>query len=334
MRGGISGGGGGGSSEWNSGEAWRWCILLLQEAHRVWVYRNEPGFRLAGTPPGSSARFSAEILGGGVGPSKRPAETPVGRFISGRADTYADIMHDPPPPDLPPSVPPPLRPPPYPPPYNSPLHFGSLRSTDSSLRSTRGPTPAPPLNNKTRAVATHRLVCAPPCVWTAEPSLQLASFDAGASPRTPLKYQDSCSGHTPPCVCTALCVRRLVCGQPNSPCSSLRSTRGAAPAPPLHNKPPAVATHHLVCAPPCVCTTLGMHRLVCGEPNLFFAPPPPPGRRACNAMRGCRDFVLQGEAATGSLGTAAHFGRKSGRHRRRAKRQNHRGGGGGATPRF
>ena len=35
------------------------------------------------------------------------------------------------------------------------------------LRSLRGPAPAPPLNNKTPAVATERLLCALPCVCTA-----------------------------------------------------------------------------------------------------------------------------------------------------------------------
>ena len=61
---------------------------------------------------------------------------------------------------LPPRTPPPVPPPPRtPPPYPFP-HYGSLRST-------RGPAPAPPLNNKTPAVATDRLLCAPPCVCTA-----------------------------------------------------------------------------------------------------------------------------------------------------------------------
>ena len=93
-------------------------------------------------------------------------------------------------------------------------YFGSLRSTNGLLRSTRGPGPAPPLNNKLLAVARDRLVCAPPCV------------------------------------CTALCVDRkttLYFGP-------LRSTRGPAPAPPLNNKIPAVAIGRLVCAPPCVWT--------------------------------------------------------------------------------
>ena len=82
----------------------------------------------------------------------------------------------------PPPTSPPYLPPPYPPPYLPPLPppptfpplpppptFGSLRSTDGSLRSTRGPAPAPPLNNMTPAVATSRLLCAPPFVCTALP---------------------------------------------------------------------------------------------------------------------------------------------------------------------
>ena len=91
-------------------------------------------------------------------------------------------------------------------------HYGSLCST-------RGPAPAPPLNNQTPAVATDRLLCAPPCV------------------------------------CTALCVHRL----PFPHYGSLRSTRGPAPAPPLNNQTPAVATDRLLCAPPCVCTANPSH---------------------------------------------------------------------------
>ena len=80
-----------------------------------------------------------------------------------------------PPPPTPPTPPSPPLTPPTPPPYLPPPTFGSLRSTDGSLRSTRGPAPAPPLNNMTPAVATdrllcfalgvHRLLCVPPCLW-------------------------------------------------------------------------------------------------------------------------------------------------------------------------
>ena len=76
-----------------------------------------------------------------------------------------DSMHEVAPPYLPPlrTAPlPPPNPPPTPPPYLPPPTFGSLRST-------RGPAPAPPLNNMTPAVATDRLVCAPPFVCTALP---------------------------------------------------------------------------------------------------------------------------------------------------------------------
>ena len=84
-----------------------------------------------------------------------------------------DSMHEVAPPYLPPlptpPPTPPLPPPPTSPPLPPPPTFGSLRSTDGSLRSTRGPAPAPPLNNMTPAVATDRLVCAPPFVCTALP---------------------------------------------------------------------------------------------------------------------------------------------------------------------
>ena len=80
-------------------------------------------------------------------------------------------MHEVAPPYLPPPTypPPPTLPPPTSPPLPPPLTFISLRSTDGSLRSTRGPAAAPPLNNMTPAVATDRLLCAPPFVCTALP---------------------------------------------------------------------------------------------------------------------------------------------------------------------
>ena len=60
-----------------------------------------------------------------------------------------------------------------------------------------------------------------------------------------------------PCVCTTLCMHRLVCGQPNHPLLRLALLHaGAAPAPPLNNKILAVAIDRLVCALPCVRTTL------------------------------------------------------------------------------
>ena len=85
------------------------------------------------------------------------------------APPYLPPLPTPPPqpPPYPPPQPPPLPPPPTSPPLPPPPTFGSLRSTDGSLRSTRGPAPAPPLNNMTPAVATDRLLCAPPCVCTA-----------------------------------------------------------------------------------------------------------------------------------------------------------------------
>ena len=83
-----------------------------------------------------------------------------------------------------------------------------------SLRSMRGPAPTTPLNTKTPAVATDRLVCAPPCVWTAKPPLTWARFVRQ----------------------TARFARRG--GQP--------------PHSPLNTKTLAVAIDHLLCAPPCV----------------------------------------------------------------------------------
>ena len=50
---------------------------------------------------------------------------------------------------------------------------------------------------------------------------------------------------------------------------------GQPPHPRLNNKTPAVATDRLVCAPPCVCAALCVHRLAC-EPPTPPPPPPPP----------------------------------------------------------
>ena len=43
----------------------------------------------------------------------------------------------------------------------------------------------------------------------------------------------------------------------------------------LNNKTLAVATNHLLCAPPRVCTALCVHCLVCAPPNPPVTPPPP-----------------------------------------------------------
>ena len=96
----------------------------------------------------------------------------------------------------------------------------------------------------------------------------------GPAPHTPLKYQDSCGGHKPPFVCTALCMHRLVYA-PHCLCTAkpplvaARFARhgGQAPAPPLDNKTLAMAIDRLLCAQPCVCIALCMHRLVCAPPN-------------------------------------------------------------------
>ena len=79
-----------------------------------------------------------------------------------------------------------------PPCVDRPAPFGCRCLTDGALRFTRGPALAPPLNNQTAAVATNRLVYAPPCVWTAKPSLRfvalhrrLALLDVGPAPAPP-----------------------------------------------------------------------------------------------------------------------------------------------------
>ena len=94
-----------------------------------------------------------------------------------------------------------------------------------SLRLMRETPPATPLNNKTFAVATDRLSCAAPCVSTALyvhrlvyvlPCMwTMARFARRRGhPRNPPKYQDSCGGHGPPFVCSALCEHSLVCALP------------------------------------------------------------------------------------------------------------------------
>ena len=129
-------------------------------------------------------------------------------------------------------------PPPYTPPYTPPY---LPPPTFSSLRSTRGPAPAPSLNNMTAAVATDRRLCAPPCVCTA-----FCVYCVAYGPfnnKTPAVARDRLLC-VPPCVCTAFCVHRLACG-------------------PLNNMTPAVATDRLLCAPLCVCPALCVHRLLC-----------------------------------------------------------------------
>ena len=52
---------------------------------------------------------------------------------------------------------------------------------------------------------------------------------------------------------------------------------------PLNNKTPAVATHCLLCAPPCVCTTFCVYRLTRGPlNNKTPAVATGPGRLLCN----------------------------------------------------
>ena len=133
-----------------------------------------------------------------------------------------------------------------------------------------GDTPAPPLNNKTPAMATDRLLCALPCVCTA----LYVDYGSLRSMRGTLPHPDSITRllrwlltafcvHrlvcTPPSIRSALCMHRLVCGLQ---LASLDA--GDTPAPPLNNKSPAMATDCLSCATPCIRTALCMHRLVCG----------------------------------------------------------------------
>ena len=67
---------------------------------------------------------------------------------------------------------------------------------------------------------------------------------------------------------------------------SLRSTRGQAPAPPLNNKTPAVASDRLVYAPPCVCTAFCVY-----APPTPHTPPPYPQHPNCKVGEGGGDFV-------------------------------------------
>ena len=111
----------------------------------------------------------------------------------------------------------------------------------------------------------HRLVC----------GLRLASLDAGHTPlnnKTPAMATDRllCA---PPCVCTALYLHRLVYAPPCMWTTAPFAQCGDTPAPPLNNKTPAVATDRLLCAPPCVCTPMYVHGLVCGL-RASSAPPP------------------------------------------------------------
>ena len=146
-----------------------------------------------------------------------------------------------------------------------------------------GDTPAPPLNNKTRAVATDHLLCVAPCVCTAlyvhrlvfaPPCMPTTARYArcGGHPRTPpetttlLRWPKTafCVQRlvgVPACMCTALCMHRLVC---RLRLASLDA--GDTPAPPLNSKTSAVATNRLLCAVPSLRTTLYVHRLVYALP--------------------------------------------------------------------
>ena len=103
----------------------------------------------------------------------------------------------------------------------------------------------------------HRLVYAPPCVYTALPV-------APAITRLLWWLQ------------TAFCVHRLVCVPP-SLCAALPVAPKITRL--LRWLQTAFCVHHLVCAPPCVCTDLYVHRLVyartCMWTTRLVNPPPP-----------------------------------------------------------
>ena len=122
------------------------------------------------------------------------------------------------------------------------------------LRSKREPAPAPPGNNKTPAVATDRLLRAPPCLWSTNQSPATTRFArrGGQPPQPPLNNKTPAWPETvfcvlhlvcaPPCVCAALLVER-----PPTPCyGSLRSTRWPQTG---------FCVLRLVCAPPCLWST-------------------------------------------------------------------------------
>ena len=106
----------------------------------------------------------------------------------------------------------------------------------------------------------------PPLPSSARCAQQPARSAQWASPLTTLKLQDSCGGHTPPCVCTALCVHRLVYALPcvwtAKPFLRLAALDrrlalldvGASPHTPLKLQDSYGGHKPLVCAPPCVWT--------------------------------------------------------------------------------
>ena len=101
--------------------------------------------------------------------------------------------------------------------------------------------PPPPKGSGTRSCgfgASPGALGAPKCLILAQVNAISIPF-SGRGPSAPVPNISTF-------VCTALCVQR----QSLPRYGSLRSTRGPAPTLPLKNKTPAVATDHLVCAPP------------------------------------------------------------------------------------
>ena len=110
-----------------------------------------------------------------------------------------------------------------------------------------------PLNNKTPAAATGRLLCAPPCMCTAFRVYRLARGPLNNKTPAVATGRLLCAR---PCVCTTFRVYRLACG-------------------PLNNKTPAVATGRLLCAPRCVCNALCVHRGKMATSPLPYGGSPP-----------------------------------------------------------
>ena len=149
-----------------------------------------------------------------------------------------------------------------------------------SLRSMRGPTPAPPFNNMTRAVAIDRLVCALPWVCTIfcvhrqpRPSYGSVQSPTPAPPFTNMTptVATKCPVCAPPCVRTTLCMHHVMCPPPTRAPSHVQLptlptlrlatlNAGTNPPPPFNYMTRAVAIDRLVSAPPRVCTILCVPR--------------------------------------------------------------------------
>ena len=135
-----------------------------------------------------------------------------------------------------------------------------------------GDTPESPRNNNNRAVASHRscvlrLVCIPPCMCTALCMHRLVCGLQLASldvSDIPARWLQNRLVCAPACMCIASNQHSLLRGlQLPSP------DTGDTPAPPFDNKSPQVATDRLLYAPPCVCNALYVQRLVYAPPCML-----------------------------------------------------------------